>query len=132
MVTAKNKRAGTGVCEIARAWGTSAPYVTKFLRRVGLQPLENGRYDLAEATRLRAQYTVVGGCWQRRHENEPMGVRNSFLECQGCRESYSFIDSRQIGTPHPERYCTPACQTDRERGLGRATIRRKILREGND
>jgi transposase-like protein len=102
---------GVSLREIARRWGCSAPYVSKFLKRCNMEPLADGSYDPEEATRLRAQYTVPDRGrkrWARRHPD-------SVKFCLQCGAAYRPADMRAADQWAPKdkmRFCEGACEQD--------------------
>lgn len=122
---------GVSVREIARRWVCSASYVSQFLKRAGLDPLLDGSYDLAEATRRRENYTIIGRGkrkWDRRHPAtvvSPSPGTTSAPVCQGCGDRYVQAYSRNLATPDPTRFCSASCQQDVKDGFTPKEIARR-------
>jgi hypothetical protein len=129
---------GQSMRGIARNWGVSAPYVSKFIRRSGLTPLPDGSYDLAQATRLREKYTIVGRGQRKlqrakarqaaraevRTATAPQAERSirmcdicgqahwfwTHAICSVCHSDYVLYSARRIDhSPDPQRFCSDKC-----------------------
>ena len=112
--------------------GVGLSYIQKLLEQGKIPVLPDGSLDPEACDAARSRNTRVGLSQLRQGKvAEPAANRNTYLTCAACGDSYSLIDSRWYGTGDPLRFCTRECQADHERGLSRATIRRRIFKEAN-
>ena len=122
MVATKNKQTGATTSEIARAWDVSRPYVSKLLKRLGIQPQPLGGYDLAHATALRKQCTIAGRGKRKWARHHPSDERRT---CQQCRAVYTAAGALrdEIAASDLAKFCSLSCERDAVNGVTqKATI----------
>ena|ERR1035438_64364 len=116
MVATTNKQTGATTSEIARAWDVSRPYVSKLLKRFGIQPQPGGGYDIAHATALRAKCTISGRGkrkWARHHPSDEQRT------CKQCGAAYTAIGALRDGhaAANLGTFCNSACERDSVTGV---------------
>ncbi|MGO9539828.1 MAG: hypothetical protein ACLPN2_04430 [Terriglobales bacterium] len=124
------QRQGLSNRQYGKHAGVSAPYVQKLVNAGKIPVLPDGSLDPVACDAARARNTIMGR-GQRRQGKDFEQALGGYAECIGCGEEYPLIASRNLGTPKFEQFCTANCQADHERGLSRATIRRRIFKEAN-